>query len=165
MPSRPTKKPAGSAKKKAARPGSKKTTKKKRVSKPVPVETKEDMLRRILQAKRQELLKETQAEVSKYISGENRQMVETALDDGDWSVIDVVEDITLKKLSVHRQTIVKVEEALRKIDDETYGLCEECEEEINPERLKILPFAIYCRDCQEDIEKMEEAVREETPFQ
>jgi len=164
MSARPTKKAGGADRKKATKPGAKKTAKK---SAPTPdsAETREDMLRRILQTKREELLREAQREVSKYISGENRQLVETALDDGDWSVIDVAEDINLRQLSVHRKTIVKVEEALRKLENNTYGICEECEEEINPERLRILPFAIYCRDCQEDIEKMEEAAREETPFQ
>lgn len=127
-------------------------------------ETKEDVLRRMLASKRQDLLKEAREEVSKYIKGENRQLVETALDDGDWSVIDVAEDIILRKLSAHRENILKIEEALRKLDNKTYGSCEECGEDINPERLKILPFAIYCRDCQEFKEKLAEASREESPF-
>jgi DnaK suppressor protein len=165
MPSKPAKKTGGSSRKKAAaRTGKKKPSRSKSASAAKTAESKEAMLRRMLQAKRQELLRKAQEEVSKYIKGENRQLVETALDDGDWSVIDVVEDITLKQLSVQRQTIVKVEEALRKLDDKTYGTCEECGEDINPERLKILPFAILCRDCQEEREKLEEASREEIPF-
>jgi DnaK suppressor protein len=43
----------------------------------------------------------------------------------------------------------------------TYGTCEDCGEEINTERLKVLPFAIYCRDCQEKREEIEKIETEE----
>jgi len=47
----------------------------------------------------------------------------------------------------------EIEEALNAIKDGTYGICEMCEEPINPERLKIKPFAKYCIDCREIIEQ------------
>jgi len=54
-----------------------------------------------------------------------------------------------------REKIKAIDEALEKIDDNTYGRCEECDEKINKERLKILPFAKYCVTCQAEIEKRE----------
>ena len=48
-----------------------------------------------------------------------------------------------------------IDEALKKIDDKIYGRCEECDEKINKERLKILPFTKYCVNCQAVIEKRE----------
>ncbi len=119
-------------------------------------------LRRLLVEKRGAILKEAQAEIAKYIKGENRQLVETALDDGDWSVIDLSEDISFRQLGTHRENLRKIDAALRKIDEDTYGICEDCGEDINAERLKILPFAIYCRDCQEKRERMEAAERWES---
>jgi len=47
----------------------------------------------------------------------------------------------------------EVEEALISIEKGTYGICKMCEEPINPERLKIKPFAKYCIDCREFLEK------------
>ncbi|MGB9716331.1 MAG: TraR/DksA family transcriptional regulator [Thermodesulfovibrionales bacterium] len=47
------------------------------------------------------------------------------------------------------------------MDEGTYGKCEECGEDISEERLKILPFAIYCRDCQEKMELLKEIEKEE----
>jgi DnaK suppressor protein len=47
----------------------------------------------------------------------------------------------------------EIEEALLAIEENRYGICEMCEEPINPERLKIKPFAKYCIDCRELIEK------------
>jgi len=54
-----------------------------------------------------------------------------------------------------REKIKAIDEALEKIDDNTYGRCEECDEKINKERLKILPFAKYCVTCKAEIEKRE----------
>lgn len=124
---------------------------------------KHETLRKFLLQKREEILKEAKAEISKYIKGENRQLVDTALDDGDWSLVDLSEDISLKQLSTHRETLLKIDTALRKITEGTYGICEDCGEEISEERLKVLPFAIYCRDCQERIEQLE-AIEKELPI-
>jgi len=132
----------------------KKTTKK---SKP----GKNMALRRFLINRREEILREAKDEISKYIKGETRQLVESALDDGDWSVIDLSEDISLRQLSAHRGTLLKIDEALRKLDEGTYGICEDCGEAINEGRLKVLPFAIYCVECQEKLEHLEKIEREE----
>lgn len=119
-----------------------------------------ERLRRVLISKREELLKESQLEIRKYISGEKRQLVETVMDDGDLSVVDLSEEINLKKLSTHKDMLTKIDIALRKITEGTYGICEECGEEISEERLKVMPFAIYCRDDQEKREIMERLERE-----
>lgn len=122
---------------------------------------KKSALRKLLINKREALIKEAKTEISKYIKGETKQLVDTALDDGDWSVVDLSEDVSLKQLGTHRETLLKIDEALRKLDEGTYGICEDCGEEISEQRLKVLPFAIYCRDCQEKIEQLEEIEREE----
>lgn len=53
----------------------------------------------------------------------------------------------------------QIDEALAKIENGTYGICEECGEEIPLARLKILPFAKLCVDCVSNVEK-EEAIRQ-----
>jgi DnaK suppressor protein len=156
-------KPKTTAKKKAVKKKATAAKKKVAVKKKTAV-TREAALRRMLFLKRDEILKETQQEIAKYIKGENRQLVETALDDGDWSVIDLSEDVNLRKLSAHKDTLRKIEESIRKLNEKTYGTCEDCGEKINPERLKVLPFAIRCRDCQEEKEELEAAEREELKF-
>ncbi|MEW6584337.1 MAG: TraR/DksA C4-type zinc finger protein [Nitrospirota bacterium] len=118
-------------------------------------------LRRFLVRRREEILKEAKKEISKYIKGETRQLVDTALDDGDWSVVDLSEDVSLRQLSTHHENLQRIDEALRKLDEGTYGICEDCGEEISEERLRILPFAIYCTDCQEKREQLAELERRE----
>ncbi|MFN3740842.1 MAG: TraR/DksA family transcriptional regulator [Thermodesulfovibrionales bacterium] len=159
--------------KKAKKPEKKKVSKSKAVKKeitkapeqlprrhlPTEVERKEK-LRRFLLDLRERILSEAKTEIAKYMKGETKQIVETALDDGDWSVVDLAEDVSLKQLTTHRENLIKVDEALRKLNEGTYGICEECGEEITEERLKILPFAIYCRECQERKEILEKIEKE-----
>lgn len=127
------------------------------------LDEKKEALKRLLLNKREQLLKEVKNEVSQYIKGENRQLVDTALDDGDWSVVDLSEDVRLRQLSSHRETLLKIDESLRKLAEGTYGICESCGEEISEQRLKVMPFAINCRDCQEKIEQLE-AIEKESPL-
>ena len=124
---------------------------------------KKAALRKALILKREEILKETKLEISKYIKGETRQLVDTALDNGDWSVIDLSEDISLKQLGNHRENLFKIDEALRKLDEGTYGKCEDCGGDISEKRLKVLPYAIYCIDCKEKREQLEKMESKEGP--
>jgi len=131
---------------------------------PAKKETEEERnlrLRRLLVEKRKEILKEIKNDTSRYIKGESKQLVDTALDDGDWSIVDLAEDINLKHLSSHRDDLQKLDEAIRKLSEGTYGICEDCGDEISEKRLNILPYAIYCIECKEKREKIEEMQRRE----
>ncbi len=52
-----------------------------------------------------------------------------------------------------RVKIKQVDDALGRLDDGTYGVCESCGLEIAEERLQALPFTRLCRDCQQEQEK------------
>ena len=52
-----------------------------------------------------------------------------------------------------KKELEEINEALKKIEEGNYGICEMCEEKIQEERLKIKPFAKYCIMCREIIEK------------
>ena len=54
-----------------------------------------------------------------------------------------------------REKLRNIDEALLKIEEGEYGICEECEEEIPIGRLKVMPFAHYCVKCKADIEKLQ----------
>ncbi len=111
-------------------------------------------LKGMLIAKRDALLKEAKQEIQKYVSGENRQLVDTAIDEADWAAVEISEDLNLKRLSAQRQLLNDVEECLRKVNEGTYGICEDCGEEISEKRLHVIPTASLCIDCKEQREKM-----------
>ena len=58
------------------------------------------------------------------------------------------EDEVLEQLGVAGlQEIQMIEAALQRIDDESYGFCAKCGDEIAPERLDLLPYAPLCQNC------------------
>jgi DnaK suppressor protein len=54
-------------------------------------------------------------------------------------------------LDRHSQLLREVKAALARIDDNSYGICESCEDAIKPRRLDAVPWARYCIQCQEGI--------------
>ena len=54
-----------------------------------------------------------------------------------------------------REKLRSIDEALLKIEEGEYGICEECEEDIPIGRLKVVPFAHYCVKCKAEIEKQQ----------
>lgn len=120
-----------------------------------------ETLEKILTKKKEEILKEVKEEIGDHFEGDRKVEVETALDDGDWSVVDLAEDIDIAILEKHKDTLNKIDEALRKLEEGTYGICNDCGQEISEKRLKALPFAIYCIECQQRREELEEIEREE----
>jgi len=53
----------------------------------------------------------------------------------------------------YREILDRINDALRKIDDGSYGLCDRCSQPIHPERLKAIPYATLCINCQEALER------------
>lgn len=158
---------APSAKKKSPpkRPLKKKTALKKHAERKKGAAVKDRMqnLKKELIERREAIVREAKAEIAKYMSGENRQLVDTALDEGDWAVVDISEDINLMRLSAHRKALHDIDEVLRKIKEGTYGICEECGEEISEKRLSVIPTASFCISCQGNKEQFEAIQREEQP--
>ena len=65
-------------------------------------------------------------------------------------------DFLLRLRDRESKLMAKIKEALEKIDNGTFGICEECGEEISLKRLRARPMATLCIDCkheQEDLEK------------
>jgi len=54
-----------------------------------------------------------------------------------------------------REKIRNIDEALARLDEGEYGICEDCEEEIPLGRLKAMPFARLCVKCKADLEKLQ----------
>ncbi|MEK9149234.1 MAG: TraR/DksA C4-type zinc finger protein [Candidatus Desantisbacteria bacterium] len=45
-------------------------------------------------------------------------------------------------------TLQKIDEALLRIEKEGFGVCQNCQKEISPDRLEAMPFAKFCIDCE-----------------
>ena len=52
-----------------------------------------------------------------------------------------------------KDMIEQIDEALRKIEEGSYGRCDRCDAPINPDRLRAIPYATLCINCQETLER------------
>ena len=68
---------------------------------------------------------------------------------GRLSRMDAMQAQAMAKASSQRRqaTLTKITAALQRIDDGNFGLCRECEEEIDPKRLAFDPTVIRCIEC------------------
>jgi DnaK suppressor protein len=64
-------------------------------------------------------------------------------------------DLALRMLDRDNKLIMKIKKALKKIDDESFGICEGCGEEIDLERLKLRPVTELCIGCKTHQERLE----------
>lgn len=60
---------------------------------------------------------------------------------------------TLNLLANQEQVLEEIGAALDRIKEGTFGRCEECEKDIPPARLEVLPYARYCVPCAEKLER------------
>ena len=82
-------------------------------------------------------------------SGEEiHSQYEIPRDVGEMSILDLLSDAGLAVADIRREEISNLEEALRRLEMGTYGICEGCGAHIDIQRLKLVPYAAYCLDCQ-----------------
>ena len=62
-------------------------------------------------------------------------------------------DLLMRRIAGEQGLLRSVEAALRRIQDGTFGECVSCEKEINIKRLEAVPWARYCIECQEKVER------------
>jgi DnaK suppressor protein len=79
------------------------------------------------------------------VSGHVLHMADVATDMYD-------REFNLGLASSERQVLVKIEQALKRIEEQTFGICAECKKPIPETRLKALPYVRTCLKCQEKIE-------------
>jgi DnaK suppressor protein len=111
-----------------------------------------ETVRKRLFEMRNRLVKESKSEIGQILNVQDKY--NGASDDGDIADIACRDSLQAAKYSRHLQQLRTIEEALLRIDEGTYGSCEDCEEEISPGRLTAIPFALRCVECQEKHEIM-----------
>jgi DnaK suppressor protein len=64
------------------------------------------------------------------------------------SMEDFVLGMDFALMEMESQTLRNIDEAIQRLQEGTYGICGDCDQAISEARLKALPFATVCRDCQ-----------------
>jgi DnaK suppressor protein len=106
-------------------------------------------LRKILEDRRREILSEVQSRI-KDVRAEGASGITTGVVDAvETSEADIQEDIEFALIQMKAETLQRINEALDRLEEGTYGRCFECGDEISEARLRALPVAVRCKDCEE----------------
>ena len=114
-------------------------------------------LKSILEERRREIVGEVQARM-KSVRTEGAGGIMHTVEMGDASEADVHDDIEFALIQMKAETLQKIDQALVRLEDGDFGYCYECGEDISEQRLRALPFALRCKDCEE---AREQAVQRE----
>jgi len=79
---------------------------------------------------------------------EHKEIIDTIKENGDMGLEELRQSQAFALIELKYDELLKIEEALERIEEGAYGRCLDCGRWIRPERLKVVPYAIRCRDCQ-----------------
>ncbi len=110
-----------------------------------------NVFRRLLEERRREILEEAGRAVGSMNSGNDDPLP----DPTDRASLESDRNFLLRMRDRERKLLSKIDEAFARIDDGSYGLCEECGGEIGIERLKARPVTTLCIRCKSEQEARE----------
>jgi DnaK suppressor protein len=108
-----------------------------------------DELKSILEDRRREIVNQVQERMRDVRSEGSGATVQGVLDAAESSEADIQDEIEFALIQMKAETLTKMDEALRRLEEGSYGYCFECGEEISERRLRALPFAVRCKNCEE----------------
>ena len=106
-------------------------------------------LKLMLEERRREILSEVQGKIRDQRQDSTWGRAHEVLDAGESSEVDIQEDIEFALIQMKAETLTKINEALGRLEEGTYGYCSDCGGEISEQRLRALPFAVRCKECEE----------------
>lgn len=109
-----------------------------------------ESFKHLLADRRKELLSDAERTVSRMTTGK-----ENFPEPADRAALESDRNATLRIRDRERKLLAKIEEALERIDDGSYGICEACGEDISVERLRARPVTTLCIQCKSDQEERE----------
>lgn len=107
---------------------------------------------KMLQSQRTQLLGEVREKIAG--SGEGLGFTNQSKITDDDALADAAAGMDVAMVIRESQELKYIEAALARIDEGTYGICADCDEEIAHARLKAYPMAARCLACQEKYERL-----------
>ena len=115
-------------------------------------------LKRMLEERRSEIQAQVQGKMRDVRSeGGGKSEVFDAVESSE---ADIQDDIEFALIQMKSETLNKINDALIRLEQGDYGNCFDCGEEIAEKRLRALPFAVRCKDCEEAREVAEQRERQ-----
>jgi len=102
-----------------------------------------ELFRKLLQERKREILDEA----GRAVGAMNNGSEEAFADPTDRAALESDRNFLLRMRDRDRKLLSKIEEAVARIEDGTYGRCEECDGDIGIERLRARPVTTFCISC------------------
>ncbi|MCS7024212.1 MAG: TraR/DksA family transcriptional regulator [Bryobacteraceae bacterium] len=102
------------------------------------------------------LLEAKRLELEAVVSNRDAIAIEKSPDALDEVQHAAERELAIRNLDRESALLRNVRAALRRIQENTYGICVHCEEEISPKRLAAVPWTPYCIRCQEIVDRNRE---------
>jgi len=133
----------------------------KKVAAPEAPSTRYSDLKQMLDERRREI----HAEVQGKMRGVREEgtwggKLNEVLDAVESAEADIQEELEFSLVQMKSETLNKINDALARLEAGTYGNCFDCGEEIAEKRLRALPFAVRCKDCEQARENAENRERQ-----
>ena len=106
-------------------------------------------LHALLMDEKRKLWNRLRMELFETLGNELHAQYDIPQDIGEKGIIDLLEDTGLAVADIRRQELTLMDEAVRKLAEGSYGICEDCGEDIAEARLRVVPCAFCCVRCQE----------------
>jgi DnaK suppressor protein len=106
-------------------------------------------LKQMLEDRKRQIVSQLHDKIRDVRTENESGKMSNVLDQGESSEAGIQEDIEFALIQMKSETLNKINEALGRLEEGAYGNCFECGDEIAPQRLRALPFAVRCRDCEE----------------
>ena len=102
------------------------------------------------------ILENKQDELERIVRNRDAITIEKSADALDEVQHASERELAIRNLDRESNLLRNVRLALRRINDESFGICLHCEEEISPKRLAAVPWAPFCIQCQEQADRNQE---------
>ena len=113
-------------------------------------EIKKDLLGR-----KRQLWDEVSDDIDEDVREAHQELIQVAKDGGDRGLAELRESTIFSLINLKVEEIETIEEALQRIEAGKYGRCRDCSRWIRAARLQVQPYAVRCRSCQEERERIE----------
>lgn len=110
----------------------------------------------LLMGEKLRLWNELRFELFEKLGNNLNQQYEIPQDNGDRSVLEQLEETGLAIADIRSEKLTQLDNALIKLNNDSYGICDDCGKEIDEARLQVSPFAACCAVCQQHREGAEE---------
>jgi DnaK suppressor protein len=138
--------------------------KRRNIKAPKQSNNREDTLRKILLQKKEEVTRNLEKQMGHQFNDELQKRIDDVLDTGDQAMLDMAEELDLSLLEMRNKNLKAIKDALQRLKEGTYGICDGCGTEIPEKRLMVMPFTPFCVDCQHKQELLEKIEKEEDRF-